>query len=168
MVAIGCTLSESHRSRWTAQQYNERVTCSPKAGPVTMRVRRPEMSTRRILDEEETHPTADRPHAARDRDKAGRRQLGPRGLFMRLMRFLRSCGVGVLVWVDDSRTAQGLIQRTKRRELTVLLCCTQTPKRVSRISPPLRGRDEVSSSDASYGPHTTLRREASHEPHKKA
>jgi hypothetical protein len=33
--------------------------------------------------------------------------------------------------------------------------------------PPLRGRDEVSSSDASYGPHTTLRREASHKPRKK-
>jgi hypothetical protein len=33
--------------------------------------------------------------------------------------------------------------------------------------PPVRGRDEASSSEASYGPHTTLRREASHEPRKK-
>src|SRR5215213_1251045 len=86
---------------------------------------------------------------------------------MRFLRFLRDCGVGVLLWMDDSRSGEGLIQRTKRRELTVLLRRTQTPKRVSRISPPLRGRDEVSSSDASYGPHTTLRREASHEPRKK-
>jgi hypothetical protein len=37
-------------------------------------------------------------------------------LFMRLMRFLRSCGVGVLVRVDDSRSAQGHIQPTKRRK----------------------------------------------------
>jgi hypothetical protein len=36
------------------------------------------MGTRRILDEEETHPTADRPHAARSGRRAGRRSLGPR------------------------------------------------------------------------------------------
>ena len=66
--------------------------------------------------------------------------------------------------MDDSRSAEGLIQRTKGRELTVLLCRTQTPKRVSRIFSPLRGRDDVSSSEAYYGPHTTLRREASHKP----
>jgi hypothetical protein len=86
---------------------------------------------------------------------------------MCLLRFLRSCGVEALVGVDDSRLGEGLIQRTERRELAVLLCRTQTPKRVSRIFSPLRGREEVSSSDASYGPHTTLRREASHEPRKK-
>src|SRR5215217_8653016 len=38
------------------------------------------------------------------------------------MRFLRSCGVGVLVWMDDSRSGEGLIQRTKRWKQTVLLC----------------------------------------------
>src|SRR5215203_2006775 len=54
------------------------MTCSPETDPATMRVRRPEMGTRRILDEEETHPTADRPHAARSGRRAGRGSLGPR------------------------------------------------------------------------------------------
>src|SRR5215203_651854 len=54
------------------------LTCSPETDPATMRVRSPEMGTRRILDEEETHPTADRPHAARSGRRAGRRSLGPR------------------------------------------------------------------------------------------
>ena len=41
------------------------MTCSPKTDPATMRVRKPEMGKRRILDEEETHPRADRAQAAR-------------------------------------------------------------------------------------------------------
>src|SRR5215204_2222742 len=78
---MGYAAQQRVKSGFTWTDYGDKmvaVTCSPKAGPVTMRVRRPEMGTRRILDEEETHPTADRPHAARGRDKAGRRQLGPR------------------------------------------------------------------------------------------
>src|SRR5215210_2580562 len=46
-----------------------------------MRVRQPQMGTRRILEvEEETHPRADRPQAARSRGRTGRRSLGPRDL----------------------------------------------------------------------------------------
>src|SRR5215210_3032605 len=44
-----------------------------------MRVRRPEMGKRRILDEEETHPRADRAQTTRGGGRAGRRDLGPRG-----------------------------------------------------------------------------------------
>src|SRR5215210_422134 len=45
-----------------------------------MRVRRPEMGRRRrTLDEEETYPRADRPHAAPSGRRAGRRSFGPRG-----------------------------------------------------------------------------------------
>ncbi len=54
------------------------MTCSPETDPVTMRVRRPDMGTRRVLDEEETHPGADRPHAARSGRRAGHRSLGSR------------------------------------------------------------------------------------------
>src|SRR5215210_5160031 len=53
------------------------VTCSPKADPATMRVRRPEMGKRRTLEvEEETHPGADRAHAAPSGRRAGHRSLG--------------------------------------------------------------------------------------------
>src|SRR5215210_8788319 len=53
------------------------VICSPKTDPATMRVPRPEMVKRRTLEvEEETHPRADRPHAARSGRRAGRRSLG--------------------------------------------------------------------------------------------
>ena len=56
------------------------VTCSPKTDPATMRVRKPETGGRsRTLDEEVTHPRADRPQTARGGPKARRRDLGPRG-----------------------------------------------------------------------------------------
>ncbi len=42
------------------------MTCSPETDPATMRVRRPEMGKRRILNEEETHPRADRAQATRE------------------------------------------------------------------------------------------------------
>jgi len=41
------------------------LTCSLETEPATMRVRRPEMGNRRILDEEETHPRTDRAQAPR-------------------------------------------------------------------------------------------------------
>src|SRR5829696_4052255 len=55
------------------------LTCSPGTDPATMRVRRPGMGKRRILDEEETHPRADRAQAARGRGRDGRWGLKPRG-----------------------------------------------------------------------------------------
>src|SRR5215212_3290030 len=56
------------------------MTCSPETDPATMRVRRPEMGKRRrTLDEEETHPRADRAQAARGGGRAGSRGLKPRG-----------------------------------------------------------------------------------------
>ncbi len=53
-------------------------TCSSKAGPVTMRGQPSPRDKKRTLDEENTtYPTTDRPHAARGRGKADRRQLVP-------------------------------------------------------------------------------------------
>jgi hypothetical protein len=50
---------------------------------------------------------------------------------MRFVRLLRSRGVEVLVWMDDSSSGEGFVQRTKRQELTVLLSRPQTPKRAA-------------------------------------
>src|SRR5215208_473398 len=54
------------------------LTCSPKTDPVTMRVRPSQMGRRMILDEEKTHPGADRSQATPGGRRTGRRGLGPR------------------------------------------------------------------------------------------
>src|SRR5215218_5946910 len=52
------------------------MTCPPETDPATMRVRRPETGKRRALDEQETHPGADRAQAARSGRRVGRGRLG--------------------------------------------------------------------------------------------
>src|SRR5215218_6637768 len=56
------------------------VSCAPKSDPVTMRFQGSQMGRRRrALNEEETHPRADRPQAAIGGGRTGRRSLDPRG-----------------------------------------------------------------------------------------
>src|SRR5215218_3777766 len=55
------------------------VTCSPKTGPVTMRVQRPTMGVRRTLHGQTTLPRADRPKAPPGGGKASHWSLDPGG-----------------------------------------------------------------------------------------
>jgi hypothetical protein len=57
----------------------ELMTYSPETDPATMRVRRPGMGKRRILDKEETHPRADCALAARSGGPNGHWGLKYRG-----------------------------------------------------------------------------------------